>query len=127
MKKIKLANKSRGNRMFFDNLVKEIAICINVGYAAINRDLELPSYRGIRRRGEEATSHGSKVSSIGFDTPVGMLSRKTLDAIDLMLQEAKSLRLEGCNSRRRISDFIIEHTDLTDCHLCALNEMMSLA
>ena len=113
--------------MFFDNLVKEIAICINVGDTSINRELELPSYRGIQRRGEDDTiSHGSHVSAIGFDTPVGMLSRKALDAIDLMLQDAKSLRLEGCNSRRRISDFIIEHTDLTDCHLCALNDMMSL-
>lgn len=99
--------------MFFDNLIKEMAICINVGDTCINRDLELFSYRG-------------KKQNIGFDTPGGMLSDSTLTAIDLMLSEAMRQGLTGCNSRIRISDFIKQHTDLTDCHLCALNDMMSL-
>lgn len=122
--KINLANKSRANRMFFDNLIKEIAICINVGDMAINRDLELPSYRGkSRRKGNDVVDIGNKSQAIGFDTPAGMLSGKCIDAIDEMLRTAN---LKGCNSRQQISDFIKQHTDLTDCHLCALNGMMSL-
>ena len=124
---IRLANKSRSNRMFFDNLIKEMAICINCGYTSINREIELPSYRGIHRRKEEGTiDTGNNHQAIGFDTPSKMLSLSTLNSIDYMLEEAKSKGMAGCNSRRMISAFIIAHTDLTDCHLCALNEMMSL-
>ena len=125
---IRLANRSRSNRMFYDNLVKEIAICINMGYPSINRELELPSYRGISsRKGEDVIDIGNNHAAIGFDTPAGMLPPAVLRAIDGMMEEAKKEGLAGCGSRRTISDFIISHTDLTDCHLSALNEMYSLA
>lgn len=120
---IKIANKCRSNRMFFDNLIKEIAICINVGDTEINRELELPSYRGIKGRSGDSLCFGSKVSAIGFDTPSDMLSGKCLDAIDRMLRDAKQ---KGINTKQQIAELIKEHTDLTDCHLCALNGMMSL-
>lgn len=124
---IRLANRSRCNRMFFDNLLKEIAICINTGAKGINHDIELPSYRGISRRKEEGViDMGNNHQAIGFETPSKMLSLSTLNSIDYMLEEASSKGMAGCNSRRMISDFIIAHSDLTDCHLCALNEMMSL-
>ncbi|MBP5776716.1 MAG: hypothetical protein J6W56_04110 [Prevotella sp.] len=112
--------------MFYDSLIKDIAICINVCDTRINRDLEHPSYRGIQRRKQEGAICQSNVSAIGFDTPAQMLPPSALNNIDDMLQEAKRRNLTGCNSRRQISDFIMLHTDLTDCHLCALNEMMSL-
>lgn len=124
---IRLANRSRCNRMFFDNLLKEIAICINTGAKAINHDIELPSYRGMSRRKEEGViDMGDNHQAIGFDTPSQMLSRGTLRAVDAMVAEAASLGLAGCGSRQKISDYIKSKTDLTDCHLCALNEMMSL-
>jgi hypothetical protein len=112
--------------MFYDSLIKDIAVCINVGDTRINRDLEHPSYRGIQRRKQEGTISQSNVSAIGFDTPDRMLPSSVLNNIDDMLQEAKRKNLTGCNSRRQISDFIMQHTDLTDCHLCALNDMISL-
>ena len=124
---IRLANRSRCNRMFFDNLLKEIAICINTGAKGINHDIELPSYRGVSRRKEEGViDMGDNHQAIGFDTPSQMLSRGTLRAVDAMVAEAASLGLAGCGSRQMISDYIESKTDLTDCHLCALNEMMSL-
>lgn len=124
---IRLANRSRCNRMFFDNLLKEIAICINTGAKAINHDIELPSYRGMSRRKEEGViDMGDNHQAIGFDTPSQMLSRGTLRAVDAMVAEAASLGLAGCGSLQKISDYIKSKTDLTDCHLCALNEMMSL-
>ena len=125
---IRLANRSRKNRMFFDNLIKEIAICINVGYTTVNRTVELPSYRGLqRRKDEDVIDIGNNHQAIGFDTPEDMLSPSLLRSIDGMLAEAKAEGLSGCGSRLQISKFIQEHTDLTDCHLCALNEMMSLS
>jgi len=124
---IRLANRSRCNRMFFDNLLKEIAICINTGAKGINHDIELPSYRGVSRRKEEGViDMGNNHQAIGFDTPSQMLSRGTLRAVDAMVAEAASLGLAGCGGRQKISDYIKSKTDLTDCHLCALNEMMSL-
>lgn len=124
---IRLANKSRKNRMFFDNFIKEIAICINVGTTSLNRDLELPSYRGIHRRKEEGVIDiGNNHQAIGFDTPAQIFSPTILSAIDRMLEQAKLHGLTGCNSRRLISDYIMRYTDLTECHLSALNEMMSL-
>ena len=39
--------------MFFDNLIKEIAISINTGASELNRYIMLPSYRGRQRRKEE--------------------------------------------------------------------------
>ena len=113
---IKLANRSRSNRMFYDNLIKEIAICINVGDTAINRELELPSYRPMQGKSKDDIIHNSKTSVIGFDTPATMLPASVLDRIDGMLQEATRQNLTHYNSRRRISDIIKIHTDLTDCH-----------
>ena len=113
--------------MFFDNFIKEIAICMNVGDTKVNRDLELPSYRGFQRRKEkDVIDMGDNHQAIGFDTPAQMLSPTILTAIDKMLEKAKYDGLKGCNSRLLITDYIKRHTDLTDCHLCALNEMMSL-
>lgn len=126
-KKILLANKSRKNRMFFDNLIKEIAISVNTGDTMLNRDIELPSYRGRQRRKEEGViDTGNNHQAIGFDTPGTMLPPATLKALDEMLAEARDKGLTGCNSRRVIADFILCRTDLTDCYLCALNDMMSL-
>ena len=123
---IKLASRSRKNRMFYDNLIMEMAICINCGDTTIYRDLEMPSYRGMgTRKCGEGIDMGNH-QAMGFDTPATMLPKQTLDRIDNMLQEAKQQGLNGCNSQRRIADFIMQHTDLTDCHLTALNQMRSL-
>ena len=42
--KIKLANRSRRNRVFFDDFIREMAICLNVGEAALNREQLFPTY-----------------------------------------------------------------------------------
>ena len=123
---IKLANRSRKNRMFFDNLILELAICLNVGDTTLNRDLMLPSYRGIQTRcnDKEAISL-SKVAAVGFNTPRQMLPTPTLDAIDRALREAPP-QLKGCGSIRLIKNYISAFTDLNDCHLTALNTMQSI-
>ena len=120
---IKLSNRSRKNRMFFDNLVRELAICIKCGDLTLNRDIELPSYRGkqTRCRDPKAVSL-TKTEAVGFDTPRRMLPEATLDAIDLMLSDAPR-HLRYYKSREDIADYIKQRTDLTDCHLTALNEM----
>ena len=126
---IHLAAKSRKNRMFFDNVIKDIAICINIGQESIDPDLDmgLPSYRGRNRRNEEGvTDIGNNHQAVGFDTMRQMLSPATVRAINDMLSLAKAEGLANCCDRRKISDFIQTHTDLTDCHLCTLNEMASL-
>ena len=65
----------------------------------------------------------SKGAFEGWITPREMLPKKTLDQIDAMLAAAKDAGLEGCNDKIKISRFILEHTDFTECHLVALNYM----
>ena len=126
-KKISLANKSRKNRMFFDHFIKELAICINTGACRVNRDIELPSYRGIQaRKLPGVIDYGNNHAAVGFDTPGTMLNPKTLNALDNMLCAAKEVGLTHCNSRKRIQYFLLAHTDLTTCHLTAINDMYSL-
>ena len=121
MVKIKLANRSRHNRNFYDNLIRTIAVEINIGSPSLNRDVELWSYRSVHDM--EAEDFGSHVEKRGWDTPRKMLPEKTLDAIDAMLAVAVQQGFEGCCDKPRIMAFIKEYTDLTDCHLTALNEM----
>ena len=119
---IKLANRSRSNRNFYDSLIRVIAVEINIGSTSLNRDMELWSYRPVYDM--TAEDFGSNVEKRGWDTPRQMLPAKTLDAIDAMLVEAAQQGLEGCCDKPRIMAFIKEHTDLTDCHLTALNELV---
>ena len=113
--------------MFFDSFIKELAICINTGACRVNRQLELPSYRGMHERLLHGViDYGSNHAAVGFDTPGTMLNSKTLTALDNMLCAAKEKGLTHCNSRKRIQDFLLAHTDLTTCHLCALNGMLSI-
>ena len=123
VKILKLANASRRNRLFFDNLFREIAICIHTGDTEINRDIELPSYRGRGRRLERDVIPISKDEAMGFDTPRSLLSATVLGNIDRLLHKARESGLNRCRDRIRVSTFIIAHSDLTDCHLTALNEM----
>ena len=113
--------------MFFDSFIKEFAICINTGACRVNRDIELPSYRGIHARMLPGViDYGSNHAAVGFNTPGTMLNPKTLNALDNMLCAAKEEGLTHCNSRKRIQDFLLAHTDFTTCHLGALNEMLSI-
>lgn len=106
--------------MFFDSLIRCLAVEINIGSTELNRDLELPSYRSVYSEGE---SLGSHVEKRGWNTPREMLSSKILDAIDDMLKEARRQGLECCCDKIKISQFLWEHTDLNSCHTVALNEM----
>lgn len=110
--------------MFFDELIRSIAVEINIGSACINRDLILPSYRGINTRLQcEENISISKTEAMGFNSICEILPQKMLDQIDVMLAEACRKKLEGTCSIMVIRDFLKEHTDLNDCHLTSLNEL----
>lgn len=110
--------------MFFDELIRLIAVEINIGSTCLNRDLMLPSYRGINTRlSDEGNIPISKTEAMGFNTPRELLTPKTLDQIDGLLAEACHKQLEGLCSILSIMDFLKEHTDLTDCHLTAINNL----
>ena len=64
----------------------------------------------------------TKTEAMSFDTPREMLPKATLDAIDLLLSEAPC-RLMRSKTVKPIADYIMLRTDLTDCHLSALNEI----
>lgn len=120
-KKIKLSNRSRKNREFYDALLRTLAVEINIGSTRLNRDLMLPSFRPIH---DTTAEHiGSHVEKRGWDTPADMLPASTLDAIDNMLADAASQNMKDCCDKIRISQYLINQTDLTTCHLCALNEL----
>ena len=127
---IKLANKSRNNRMFVDQLIRELAICINTGDKEINREMLMPSYKS-HKENVNIYADNELYQQITRDsgclwTPLSeCLSKKTLDELDLMLQRAPH-ELTRCNSRSKIQDFIMEYTDLVDCHFDSLNYMTSI-
>ena len=127
--KIKLANRSRTNRMFFDHLIRELAICINVGDMALNREQLVPTY--VKHSQARELVENEYYIQITRDTgclyqPLGqILPSKLLDQIDKMLQQAPH-HLKGSHSRKLITDYLSSCTDLTDCHYSALNLMQSI-
>jgi len=129
MKKIALADKSRKNRVFFDNLIREIVICLNCGDTVINRELELPVYACHKyartANGDDKYFQITRDSGMFFKPLGEVLSEKYLDSIDQMLREAPS-ELKLCGKRALITSYISEVTDLTDCHFSALNQMTSI-
>lgn len=129
-RKIKLANRSRSNRVFFDHLIRELAICLNVGDTTLNREELVPTYVN--------HAHASNLvedeNYIQLDRDTGclfrplaqILPRKLLDQIDEMLQQAPT-SLKGSHSRKLITDYLSQCTDLTDCHYSAMNLMQSVS
>lgn len=121
--KVRLQNTSRKNRMFFDSLIRELAICVYLGDTSLNRSLELPSYRGPHNFDAPGTVYiGNNHAAVGFDTPGGLLSPRCLAGLDAMLAAAEAGGLKGC-TEAECRAFLLASTDLTDCHLSALNEM----
>lgn len=127
--KIKIANRSRKNRVFFDDFIREMVICLNVGEAALNREQLFPTYVNHAQAGKLVENE--YYIQITRDTgclyqPLGqILSSKLLDQIDEMLQKAPR-NLKGSHSRKLITDYLSSCTDLTDCHYSALNLMQSV-
>ena len=111
-KKIALANKSRSNREFFDWLIRVLADELNIGGKELSGDLILPSW----------------IIKITWTDPDGkkwffgkvsdFLSKKVIKDLNNMLESA-DLKNAGLY---KIRDFLLQHTDLTDCHLTALND-----
>lgn len=126
---IKLANRSRKNRIFFDNLIRELAICLNTGDTSLNRELLSPTY--VNHSHANAVDNKETYFRITRDSgmlmkPLGdILPCKLLDQLDAMLASAPAC-LKRSNSRSLIGDYLIQSTDLNDCHLSALNEMQSI-
>lgn len=111
--------------MFYDSLIKDIAICLNTGEKELNRFLLHPSYRSPLKNDRETLSFGNSHQQIGFDSAISMLPVKVLDAIDDMLADAPHDLCGSC-SAIKIRDYIKACTDLTDCHCSTLNTMSSI-
>lgn len=127
-KKIALANRSRKNRIFYDFLVRDIAINLNLGEKQLNRDLLAPVYAN--------HSHAANLNDVNycqvtrdsgcFYLPYNkILSKEMLDQLDAILAEAPP-ELHHCGSNKMITDYLRQRTDLTDCHFTALNIMQSI-
>ena len=126
---IKLANRSRKNRIFFDHLIRELAICLNVGDTSINRKQLAPSYVNHSLAGTVAEDENyfqlNRDTGCLFQPLENILPVAILDALDAMLQQAPP-ELKGSCSRKLITDYLTQCTDLTDCHYSALNMMQSI-
>lgn len=129
MKKIHLANRSRKNRIFFDQLIRELVICLNTGDVSLNRNLLMPTYVNHKLAGK--ISEDSNYIKVNYATGLlfcplsDVLHYKILDALDKMLFEAP-LNLKHCNSRHLITEYLASCTDFNDCNFSALNEMQCL-
>lgn len=128
-RKIKLANRSRTNRMFFDHLIRELAVCLNVGDTALNREQLVPTYVNHAQARELVEDENyiqiTRDTGCLYQPLAQILPCKLLDQIDEMLQQAPH-NLKGSNSRKLITDYLSSCTDLTDCHYSAMNLMQSV-
>ena len=111
-KKIALANKSRSNREFFDWLIRVLAVELNVGGKELSANLIIPSYSA------KILYCDPDGKAWCFAKVSDYLSKKTINELNNMLKSA-ALKNEGLF---KIRDYLLENTDLTDCHLTALND-----
>ena len=115
--------------MFFDHLIRELAVCLNVGDTALNREQLVPTY--VKHSQARELVEDENYIQITRDTgclyqPLGqILPSKLLDQIDEMLRQAPH-NLKGSHSRKLITDYLSSCTDLTDCHYSAMNLMQSV-
>lgn len=126
---IKLANRSRKNRIFFDHLIRELAICLNEGDTSINRGQMAPTYVNHSMAGtvtdDENYIQLNRDTGCLFQQIEKILPVSILDALDDMLWQAPP-ELKGSCSRKLITKYLTQCTDLTDCHYSALNMMQSI-
>lgn len=115
---IRLEKMSSKNRAFVDALLRVLAVELNVGSKELNRELEVECYASTFDTG--ADNIGLNVAKRRWVRIGDKLSARCMAEIDRMLADGA---LEGCCDRIKISDYIIANSDLTDCHLTALNEM----
>lgn len=128
MQKLKLANRSRKNRIFYDFLILNLAVELNLGSKALNRDLFAPTYvNHIHAANPNADNYCRVTRDSGclFLPYREILSKKMLDDLDVILAEAPP-ELYHCGSRKMITDYLSQRTDLTDCHFVALNQAVSI-
>lgn len=123
---IKLADKSRKNRILYDFLVLELVVETNLGTRHLDRDLLVPSYLNHQHAGKaQENEYYCKITRDDgcIFVPQGQaFPKQLLDQLDDLLRQAPP-ELKGCRSRKMITDYIRHHTDLTDCHFTALNQM----
>ena len=129
MKTIPLANRSRKNRIFFDHLIRELAICLNVGDTSLDREVLVPTYVNHLHAGmvakDEYYIQPNRDTGCLF-LPLGdVLPSSLLDRLDEMLANAPA-NLKRCGSRKLITDYLSQCTDLTQCHYSAMNQMQSI-
>ena len=129
MHKLQLANRSRKNRIFYDFLILDLAINLNCGERQLNRDLLVPTYvnhaHASDLRDDENYIQLGRDNGCLYHPYREILSRKMLDCLDAVLAEAPP-ELYHCGSRKMITDYLRQHTDLTDCHFVALNQATSI-
>lgn len=129
MEKLKLANRSRKNRIFYDFLILYLAVELNLGTKAINRDELMPTYVSHAHAGDvrndEYYVQITRNSGCIYRPCHEILSKKMLDQLDAILAEAP-LELNHCGSRKMITDYLSLRTDLTDCHFVVLNQATSI-
>lgn len=128
-KTIKLANRSRKNRIFFDHLIRELAISLNLGDDSLNRKQLVPTYVSHEYSGKDSDCGNyiqlnSKTGCL-YVPLSDVLPASLLDSIDDMLRHAP-LELKGSGSRKLITAYLSKCTDLNDCHYSALNSMQSI-
>lgn len=116
--------------MFFDQLIKELAICLNTGEKSLNRLLFMPVYKNHSANANvyqdnEYYQQVSRDSGCLWTPLKECLSSKVLNALDNMLGNAPD-DLIRCNSRSKIQNYIMKYTDLVDCHFESMNYMQSI-
>lgn len=128
MQKLQLANRSRKNRIFYDFLILDLAVNLNLGEKQLNRDLLVPTYANHAHAvnlNDENYCQITRDSGCLYRPYREILSSKMLDQLDAILAEAPP-ELNRCGSRKMITDYLSFRTDLTDCHYAALNQATSI-
>lgn len=109
---IKLQNTSRRNREFMDSFLRYLAVEMNIGSTEINGDLLLNSYTP-KFEFDGKLYNWASINQI--------LSKRAIKGINDMLCLAKTENIRN-GGIYRFREFIMDNTDLNDCHLTALND-----
>ena len=132
-KKILMQNKSRKNRIFYDFFIRYLYCLLFNGETKLDIDMLVPTYVSQMRakRFIDTEYYRENYHQLNRDTgellvPMRtLLTTKLINELTTFLEQAPP-HLKFCRDKCKFDEYFFQRTDLTDCHLSAVNEDMMM-
>lgn len=116
---MKFQRKAADNRVFYDRLIQNLFVELNLGSAELNPTLILPTYH--------ATNDPLVTDELGERQPhwctiKHIIGQRGVDFFNRLLRDAPA-DIKGCRSLTKIRRYIKDNTDFSDCQLSAANAL----